>query len=96
MSYDPNDHAVSAKTVIAGWAVCLCIAGAALSVTAQRPNVVPETVAAPVGLASQSAPCPMAGARLPAFTEWRSDKKMHPTEVAARNQQASTRTDRCG
>lgn len=95
MSYDPNDHAVSAKTVIAGWAVCLCIAGAALSVTAQRPNVVPETVAAPVGLASQSAPCPMAGARLPAFAECRSDK-FQPTEVAARNHQASTRTDRCG
>jgi hypothetical protein len=96
MSYDPNDHVTSAKAVIAGWAVCLCVAGAALSVTAGRPDVVPETVAAPVGLARQSAPCPMAGARLPAFAECRSDKNMQPTQVAARIHQASTRTDHCG
>jgi hypothetical protein len=96
MSYDPNDHVASARTVIAGWAVCLCISGAALSVTAGRPDVVPDAVAAPVDLARQSAPCPMAGARLSAFAECRSDKDMKPTEVAARNHQASTLTDRCG
>jgi len=67
MSYDPNDHAITARQILAGWIVCLGIVGLAVAVTAERHPLSATSAIDPHRTAAATERCSMNGIRLPSF-----------------------------
>ena len=66
ISYDPFEHRPSAREIVAGWLICLGIAGLALAFTAGREAPAAAASAQPVAArAGDPGRYPMAGVRIP-------------------------------
>ena len=69
MSYDPEDHAPTARQVAAAWGVCLGIVLLALGMTAKHPDLSTAADAAPELIAGAPDRCPMSRVRIPRFAQ---------------------------
>jgi hypothetical protein len=67
MSYNPNDHTMTARQVLAGWIVCLGIIGLALAVTGGRQAISVANADDAQYAGTAAARCPLSGVRLPSF-----------------------------
>jgi hypothetical protein len=67
MSYNPNDHTMTARQVLAGWIVCLGIIGLALAVTSGRQAIPVANADDPQYAGAAAERCPLSGVRLPSF-----------------------------
>ena len=67
MSYDPKDHAVTGKQALAGWIVCVGIAGLALAFTGEHPAIPAASAGDPAQAEAIMGRCAMSGVRLPAY-----------------------------
>jgi len=67
MSYNPNDHSVTARQVLAGWIVCVGIIGLALFVTGGRQPISIANADDPPHAVAALEHCPLSGVRLPSF-----------------------------
>lgn len=65
MEYDPGDHALTTRQVLAAWAVCLGIAGLAVGLTAGRHSLTNAAAAGPT--AAAPSPPAMNGVQIPRF-----------------------------
>jgi len=65
MSYDPEDHVVTAKQALAGWIICVGIVGLALAVTEGRQAIPAATAGDQVHAAAMTGRCALSGIRLP-------------------------------
>jgi hypothetical protein len=65
MSYDPQDHAVTARQTLAGWIICIGIVGLAFAVT-EGHHAMPTVIANdPIQAEAIMGRCMMSGVRLP-------------------------------
>jgi hypothetical protein len=67
MSYNPNDHTVTARQILAGWVVCLGIIGLALALTGGRQAISVANADDPPYARAAAERCPLSGVRLPSF-----------------------------
>jgi hypothetical protein len=67
MSYNPDDHTMTARQVLAGWIVCLGIIGLALAVTGGRQAIPVANADDPQYAGAAAKCCPLSGVRLPYF-----------------------------
>jgi hypothetical protein len=67
MSYDPQDHAVTARQTLAGWIMCVGIVGLALAFTGGRHTISAATADDPTQAEAIMGRCMMSGVRLPSF-----------------------------
>ncbi|HTW53127.1 MAG TPA: hypothetical protein VME45_14645 [Stellaceae bacterium] len=66
MSYNPDDQRIEPKQVLAGWILCLAMAGLAFAAIGQQ-RVTPGVNAGDPPSIAVAACCPVAGARLLPF-----------------------------
>jgi hypothetical protein len=67
MSYDPRDHAVTARQTLAGWIICIGIVGLAFAVTEGRQAISVASANDPIQAEAITGPCTMSGIHLPSF-----------------------------
>jgi hypothetical protein len=65
MSYDPEDHTVTARQALAGWIVCIGVVGLAFAATEGRHAIPVATANDPIQAKAIMGHCAMSGIRLP-------------------------------
>jgi hypothetical protein len=66
MDYNPDDHRVTFRQVLAGWILCLSMVGLAFAAMGQH-DAIPSANADNPAHAATAACCPLSGVRLPHF-----------------------------
>ena len=93
MSYNPNEHKVTARQVLAGWVVCLVVAGLAFAALAAEGPVSFANGGRDPHAGPAVARCLMSGVLLPSFADCTTAKR---GAVRLARGPALSPADRCG
>jgi hypothetical protein len=69
MSYNPDEHTVTFRQVLAGWGLCLAIIGLAVAATGRQPPAPAARADDPSYIAAASAHRPIHGVHIPHFAQ---------------------------
>jgi hypothetical protein len=82
MDYDPRDHRLTARQVLAAWAVCLGIIGLTVGLGVVQRGFTVRAAADPIAAAPPADPPVMEGVRIPRFVQCCSDPARRSVAVA--------------